>query len=102
MTKISLSIFFCSVHLHRFKGVDGGSGERWWEFRIFSPRPHPGELRHGGGVCVPVLETGLVLGAVCAHPGQPKSHQGKARWKDGGEHFLDGGDGKRHSLSQTM
>lgn len=39
--QISLSVFFCLVHLHRFKGVDGGAGERWWELRIFSPRNSP-------------------------------------------------------------
>lgn len=33
----SLSIFFCSVHLHKFREADGESGEKWWELRSFSP-----------------------------------------------------------------
>lgn len=35
----SLSIFFCLVHLHRFKRVDGGLGERWWELWLFNSSP---------------------------------------------------------------
>lgn len=34
----ALSVFCCSVHLHRFRGVDGGSGERWWKHSTFSPQ----------------------------------------------------------------
>lgn len=88
--QISLSVFFCLVHLHRFKGVDGGAGERWWELRIFSPLTPPKELR---------------LGSACSRDGAALLSlwylwaRKRTRWEDGREQtpllflqFLNGCD----------